>query len=195
MIKGSRILYVAFLAVFFCSKNDQEVNELRKEAFKKFSDYKLERAKELFEKSLEIDSNHVPTLFMLGKIDYYKQDFTSSERNFEKLLNQRKCHPAGIYWLNKIRSLDATKRNEALKELLDLSSVLPNRWEVIYSLGTILEEEGRISDAIQLYQEAILEEKKLSTIYFRLERIYEKAGYPEEARKYSLKKKILEKAE
>lgn len=195
MIKGSKILYFAFFAILFCSKNNHEVNELRKEAFKQFSDYKLDRAKELFEKSLEIESNHVPTLFMLGKIDYYQQNFTSSEINFEKLLTEKKCHPAGIYWLNKIRSLDESKRKEALKELQELSDILPNRWELIYSIGTVLEEEGRISEAIQLYQEAILEEKKLSPIYVRLEKIYEKAGYPEEARKYSLKKKLLEKAE
>ncbi|BDA77827.1 hypothetical protein LPTSP3_g07570 [Leptospira kobayashii] len=170
-----------------CKTRKEEASKLREEAALKFTERKLNKAKELYSQSLDLDPDHEASLFMLGKIDFYNRDFPSAEKNFEAVVDEDECHSAGSYWLYKIKGLKAEERKTAIEKLSGLAKKLPNRWEVVYTLGTMLEEEGRIAEAIQLYQEAVNEETKLSLIYMRLGRIYEKADMKKMAERYNKK--------
>ncbi len=180
--------------VFFdsCQSNKEEAENLRREAAKMFIEQKLNRAKELYQNSLDYEPNHAPTIFMIGKIEYYSKNLSAAEEQFDNLLSIDKCHPAGKYWYNKVKAINASKKDQSLKELLVLARELPNRWEVVYTVGTMLEEQGKITEAIELYNEAIADEQKLSLIYLRLNRIYEKAEMKSAAERYARKMKMFD---
>ncbi|WP_016760056.1 tetratricopeptide repeat protein, partial [Leptospira weilii] len=65
----------------------------------------LNGALSLYSQALEMDSDSIRTMIMLGKIHYYKKDFEKAEEIFQDAVNKDQCNANAAYWLSKIESL------------------------------------------------------------------------------------------
>ncbi len=192
MIKKILPFLLSIILIFLpsCGKNSEKIKLLEAEASQAFARKDLNRAEQLFNQIVEIE-NSVSTLVMLGKIHYYKKDFSKAEEYFQKASKEDNCNSIASYWLSKVNSLDVDSRDEAKKKLVEIATRIPNRWEVEYTLGTILESEGNVSDALSLYNQAASESAKLSLVYLKLGTVYKKAKQEKMASRYFEKARLL----
>lgn len=184
------ILFI-FPAFFFrCGDDSEKIGSLQREAIEAYSKKDLNRAMQLYSQIEELDSS-ISNLIMLGKIYYYKKDFPKSKLFFEKAVNKDSCNATAKYWDSKLESLEDGKKENAKTKLSAIIAQIPNRWEVEYTLGSVLESEGKIPEALQLYNQATSETSKLALVYLKLGRIYKKAKQESMAKKYFAKAKFL----
>ncbi|MGJ4754342.1 tetratricopeptide repeat protein [Leptospira kmetyi] len=196
-MKTKRIYYKLFLLSLIalqahsCGKTNEKLSALQKEASAAYLRKDLNEALSLYNQILEIDSNSIATLIMLGKIHYFKKDFQNAAEMFEKAVDKDDQNVVARYWLSKIESMREDRRKESKESLGEIINNIPNRWEVQYTLGTILESEGKIEDALTLYNQATAESSKLALIYLRLGKIFKKANREQMAEQYFSKAKML----
>ncbi|WP_061249903.1 tetratricopeptide repeat protein [Leptospira alstonii] len=185
------ILVLIAAATYSCKKESEKLKSLQRDADLAYIKQDLNGALALFSQVLEIDSDSTRTMIMLGKIHYYKKDFEKAEEMFENAVNKDKCNSNAAYWLSKVQSLQSESRTEAKERLQLVINRIPNQWEVQYTLGTVLESEGKIEEAFSLYNQAKGESSKLALIYLRLGKIYQKAQSEEMADRYFQKARLI----
>nr|WP_167883952.1 hypothetical protein [Leptospira stimsonii] len=151
----------------------------------------LNEALSLYNQILEIEPDSVSTLIMLGKIYYFKKDFDQSLEKFVEATKEDQCNTSAQYWRSKVESVRAENRKEAKERLNSILESIPSKWEVEYTLGTILESEGKIEEALFLYNHAAAESTKLALVYLRLGKIFKKAKRDKMAEQYFNRAKLL----
>lgn len=185
------ILIFITTSTYFCKKESEELKSLKRDANIAYTKQDLNGALALFSQVLEMDSDSTNTMIMLGKIYYYKKDFEKAEEMFKNAASSGKCNSNAEYWLSKMQSLHGEDRAEVKERLESVIDNIPNRWEVQYTLGTLMESEGKIQEALSLYDQAQVESTKLSLLYLRLGKIYQKAQRKEMADRYFEKAKFI----
>ncbi|ANH02025.1 Tetratricopeptide repeat protein [Leptospira borgpetersenii str. 4E] len=176
---------------YSCKKDSEKFDSLQRDADIAYVKQDFNGALSLYTQALEMNSDSIRTIIMLGKIHYYKKDFEKAEELFQDAVNKDKCDASAAYWLSKIESLRSDTRSEAKERLESIINHIPNRWEVEYTLGAVLESEGKIQEAISLYNQAKAESAKLSLLYLRLGKIYHKAQRKEMANRYFERARLI----
>ncbi|WP_078128148.1 tetratricopeptide repeat protein [Leptospira alexanderi] len=185
------VLVLVTATTYSCKKDSEKFKSLQRDADIAYVKQDLNGALSLYSQALEMDSDSIRTMIMLGKIHYYKKDFEKAEEIFQDAISKDKCNTNAAYWLSKIESLRNDNRTEAIERLESIINHIPNRWEVEYTLGTVLESEGKIQEALSLYDQAKAESVKLSLLYLRLGKIYHKAQRKEMASRYFEKARLI----
>ncbi|MBM9576366.1 tetratricopeptide repeat protein [Leptospira sp. 201903070] len=186
-----RLLILIVLTCLSCGKSKERLESLNKDASAAYIRKDLNEALSLYSQILEIEPNSVSTLIMLGKIHYFKKDFDQALEKFNDASKEDRCNATAQYWRSKIESLKIEYRQDAKERLYSVIKDIPSRWEVEYTLGTILESEGKIEDALSLYNQASAESSKLALVYLRLGKIFKKAKRDKMAEQYFNRAKIL----
>ncbi|AXR60322.1 tetratricopeptide repeat protein [Leptospira mayottensis] len=185
------VLVLITATSYSCKKDSEKFKSLQRDADTAYVKQDLNGALSLYSQALEMDSDSIRTIIMLGKIHYYKKNFEKAEEMFQDAVNRDKCNANAAYWLSKIESLHSDNRAEAKERLESIINHIPSRWEVEYTLGAILESEGKIQEALALYNQTKAESAKLSLLYLRLGKIYHKAQRKEMASRYFERARLI----
>ncbi|RHX85452.1 tetratricopeptide repeat protein [Leptospira stimsonii] len=186
-----KLLALIILACISCGNSKEKLEALNKDASAAYVRKDLNEALSLYNQILEIEPDSVSTMIMLGKIHYFKKNFDLSLEKFTEASEEDRCNATAQYWKSKVESLSVENRKEAKERLSSILGNIPSRWEVEYTLGTILESEGKIEDALSLYNHATAESSKLALVYLRLGKIFKKAKRDKMAEQYFNRAKLL----
>ncbi|ASV12643.1 hypothetical protein B2G51_14390 [Leptospira santarosai] len=178
------VLVLITAATYSCKKDSEKFESLQRDADIAYLKEDFNGAFSLYSQALEVDSDSIKTMITLGKIHYNKRNFEKAEEMFQDAIDKDKCNSNAVLWLSRIEIAHKNDRTKAKERLQSIVNRIPNRWEVEYTLGAILESEGNIEGAISLYNQAKVESAKLSLLYLRLGKIYRKAQRKETADLY-----------
>ncbi|EMY76011.1 tetratricopeptide repeat protein [Leptospira weilii serovar Ranarum str. ICFT] len=184
-------LVLVAATTYSCDKDSEKFKSLQRDADMAYAKQDLNGALSLYSQALKMDSDSTKTMIMLGKIHYYKRNFEKAEEMFEDAVNKDQCNANAAYWLSRVQSLQKENRTEVKESLQSIINRIPDRWEVQYTLGAVLESEGKIPEALSLYDQAKAESAKLALVYLRLGKIYRKAQREDMADRYFQKAKFL----
>ncbi|XDD50774.1 tetratricopeptide repeat protein [Leptospira sp. WS92.C1] len=185
------LLIIFSLTIHACGQAAEKLESLHKDAAAAYIRKDLNGALSLYNQILEIEPNSIPTLIMIGKIHYYKKEFDLALKTFSEAESKDSCNAIPQFWLAKIESTKTENRHEAKERLVSIIANSPSRWEAQYALGTILEAEGKIEDALSLYNEAAAESSKLALVYLKLGKIFKKANRDKMAQQYFDRARLL----
>ncbi|MDI7219204.1 hypothetical protein QMN07_17050 [Leptospira santarosai] len=178
------VLVLITAATYSCKKDSEKFESLQRDADIAYLKEDFNGAFSLYSQALEVDSDSIKTMITLGKIHYNKRNFEKAEEMFQDAIDKDKCNSNAALWLSRIEIAHKNDRTKAKERLQSVVNRIPNRWEVEYTLGAILESEGNIEGAISLYNQAKVDSAKLSLLYLRLGKIYRKAQRKETADLY-----------
>ncbi|AVQ12339.1 Tetratricopeptide repeat protein [Leptospira santarosai] len=178
------VLVLITAATYSCKKDSEKFESLQKDADIAYFKEDFNGAFSLYSQALEVDSDSIKTMITLGKIHYNKRNFEKAEEMFQDAIDKDECNSNAALWLSRIEIVHKKDKAKAKERLQSVVNRIPNRWEVEYTLGAILESEGNIEGAISLYNQAKVESAKLSLLYLRLGKIYRKAQRKETADLY-----------
>ncbi|WP_061215585.1 tetratricopeptide repeat protein [Leptospira santarosai] len=178
------VLVLITAATYSCKKDSEKFESLQRDADTAYLKEDFNGAFSLYSQALEVDSDSIKTMITLGKIHYNKRNFEKAEEMFQDAIDKDKCNSNAVLWLSRIEIAHKNDRTKAKERLQSIVNRIPNRWEVEYTLGAILESEGNIEGAISLYNQAKVDSAKLSLLYLRLGKIYRKAQRKETADLY-----------
>ena len=140
----------------------------------------LDLAKDLYEKVLKIDINHIGTIYLLGTLYLQKRNFTKAIELFNRAL---KIKPNHILVLHNLAYafIETEKHEEAKKLLYKVIKMNPNYVDAHYNLGNIYKFYGETEKAEQSYRKAIQLNPNNSKAYNNLGNILKDLGKFEEA--------------
>ena len=140
----------------------------------------LDLAKDLYEKVLKIDINHIGTIYLLGTLYLQKRNFTKAIELFNRAL---KIKPNHILVLHNLAYafIETEKHEEAKKLLYKVIEMNPNYVDAHYNLGNIYKFYGETEKAEQSYRKAIQLNPNNSKAYNNLGNILKDLGKFEEA--------------
>jgi predicted Zn-dependent protease len=117
---------------------------------------------------------------LLGKVYYFQDRLPESEALFRRLLSRSPRHNEAEIWLVRT-SLQQGKRGEAQARLEELLSRDPGDPRLLSLLGTILQEDGDVKGALELYQRASVFGEELAKVHLESARLYYQFDLPEKA--------------
>ncbi len=131
------VLVLVTATTYSCKKNSEKLKSLQRDADIAYVKQDLNGALSLYSQALEMDSDSIRTMIMLGKIHYYKKDFEKAEEIFQDAVNKDQCNANAAYWLSKIESLRSDNRAEAKERLESIINHIPNMSASVTPVGNV----------------------------------------------------------
>jgi predicted O-linked N-acetylglucosamine transferase (SPINDLY family) len=144
----------------------QKVTAIRDEAIQLHQNGKIQEAKYLYEKLLDLDSKNVEAIHYLGLIEYQSGNYETAIQWIQKAIiikpdwAEAHCHIALAY-------KETSKYDEAINALNIAININPYYGAAHYNLGNIFLKLELIDKAIAHYNKAILINDKYIEAYFQ----------------------------
>lgn len=174
-------LFIAGGLFFSCSSKsgNREYLDLFQKGKMFYLNKDLSRAIPLFEESIAKNSRYLPAHIMLGKSYYYSRDPGKAVRVFRRLLSMNRNCVSALSWLIRIEGIDQKNHKKGLEYCdrilrLDMENYTGHLYKAM-----ILEEQGRVKEAIIEYHYALELEKVVYLARLRLADLYLGKGLKE----------------
>jgi FkbM family methyltransferase len=149
-------------------------------ALRYFQAGNLQQAEDILKKILEVQSNNIDAINLLGIISYRQKDYDSAIKYSRKLINLT-LNSAGAYYILGHSLQEKGEADEAItcyEESLRLNPYLVNAY---YNLGTIFQDKNEIDKAISCYQKALQLDPTDTDTYYNLGLLLQGKGNLDEA--------------
>jgi len=116
-------------------------------------DGRVAPAREHAVRSLTLRPDHVPTLTVMGDIAFAQHDLRAASQSFERAVQLAPDQPEAWFKVALVREdlHDLPGAAAALEHVLAAS---PNRVDALVNYGIVLQESGRVADALRAYGRA-----------------------------------------
>ena len=178
--KGNENLAVGALEAALRIKPD-EVTALRSAAAFYLRRELHQQAIEKLERLTALDPADLRARSDLGAAYAGSGDLERAQEQFQQVLRLRSDQPSALVGLANVY-LKTSRTHEAIALLSQAEKIEPQAYEVRFLLGTALANQGRSSEAVTRFQEAIGLGGKDPEIYYHLARAYRSLGREEESR-------------
>jgi protein O-GlcNAc transferase len=130
------------------------VNEAIQSALKNYQAGNLQEAENIFKEILEVQSNNITAINLLGTINYQLKNYDSAIQYMKKLINLTPNNAQAYYVLGHSMQ-EKDQLDEAITYYQKALQVNPNFPDVYYNLGSIFQDNKRYDEAIICYQKAL----------------------------------------
>lgn len=132
-----------------------------------------EKAQEMFEKALSIDSQYANAVDNLGTIDYLRNNLNEAETKFKKSIKLNPNNANAYYHLAQLAN-KRTDYSQALTYLNNAECINPNSSSIQNLFGEIYRNQGNEAAAIAAFRKAAAISPENIQPYLNLAEIYEK---------------------
>lgn len=132
-----------------------------------------EKAQEMFEKALSIDSQYANAIDNLGTIDYLHNNLNEAEAKFKKSIKLNPNNANAYYHLAQLAN-KRTDYSQALTYLNNAECINPNSSSIYNLFGEIYRNQGNEAAAIAAFKKASAISPENIQPYLNLAEIYEK---------------------
>ena len=129
---------------------------------KKFKD-----AENLYKKILDIDSNHIKSIFLLGSLQIQTKNFKSSVETLTKVIQIHPNHKIALNYLG-IAFYKLGEHKKAAEYYKKSIQIDPNYSEAYNNLGLVFKELGEHKKAIEYYKKGIKIDPNKTDAYWNL---------------------------
>ncbi|TGK00828.1 hypothetical protein EHO59_12930 [Leptospira semungkisensis] len=120
-------------------------------------------------------------IFILGKAYYYDLKFPDAIRLFQEAWDKDPDNISALLWIIKTQFAAGIRDKAFLENIQTYAKHDPANIELLFINGRILEEAGKTDQAIQSYNQVIMQTLPLALSHKRLAEIYKKANIPQKA--------------
>ncbi len=186
------LIILAIAMVNSCTKNSEESLKNYNEGLKAYSLFKMGRAEKLFQKAIKNDSSNLNAYLMVGKIRYFKKDYSSALKYIEEILVRDEKNTNGLYWKARIKMMQKPPaKEEAKRSLREVVKMDSHHLPARLLLALIYESSGENRKALDHYRLALADQTYLINARLNLATLYSRLGFPKKAKSELKKAKML----
>ncbi|TGL09160.1 hypothetical protein EHQ43_01510 [Leptospira bouyouniensis] len=174
-----KLIFLIFLFLISSCKDTDKISRLHVEGMQFFQLNKRELSKKKFQELYSIDPDYLDTRIMLGKLHYFDLEFEKANFYFQEAYEKENSNLNALMWVIKSNFVSGKKAEEVLemtKLYLSMDSANP---EILYIRGKLLENIGKIDEAILSYTKATQNVNFVALSYLQLGLIFKKADLKE----------------
>jgi len=153
-------------------EKNARIEEVFKSALQKHKENNFEIAEKLYCQILDIDNNHIKSIFLLGTLYAQTRNLALAKKLLTKATQINPDHADAYYNLGNVLK-DLKEFEEAINCYEKTLKINPNNADANNNLGNLLKEEGEEKKAIPYYEKAIKINPSYANSYNNLGVIYQ----------------------
>ncbi|TGK17844.1 tetratricopeptide repeat protein [Leptospira fluminis] len=164
-----------------CGPDEKKLDEKYGRAQALFGANKRAEATKLLKEIYEAKSDFKDIAFVLGKAYYYDLKFQDAIRCFQDASSKDRENLVPLLWVIKSQFAAGIRDKSIFENIQSYVKRDAGNIELLFMNGRLLEEAGKTDQAIQSYNQIVMQTLPLALAHKRLAEIYKKANIPAKA--------------